>query len=56
AVFRTEVSGSFAAGISDQSRGRVVLKDVYVFDNYPNLEGFRGRNNDEDDDNRDDRR
>ena len=54
AVFRTEVSGSFAAGISANSRGRgsaqkVVLKDVYLFDNNPNTEGFSGDGSDDGD-------
>lgn len=38
AVFRTEVSGSFRAGIS--SNGNVDTKDVYAFDNNPDFEGF----------------
>lgn len=45
AVFRTEVSGSFAAGISDRSRGSVRIRDVYLFNNRPDLEGV-----DDDDD------
>ncbi len=40
AVFRTEVSGSFGAGISDQSGGEVTLRDVFLFDNNPNTTGF----------------
>lgn len=43
AVFRTEVSGSVAAGISSRTGGEVKLQDVYLFDNRPNLEGFVGR-------------
>lgn len=35
AVYRTEVSGSFAQGIADWSKGRVSVKDVYLFDNGP---------------------
>lgn len=46
AVFRTEVSGSFRAGISDRSRGGVRLSDVYLFDNNPDKEGIRGPNDD----------
>lgn len=51
AVFRTEVSGSFGAGIFNlfnSSRGfgqnlNVTLQDVYLFDNSPNTIGFPGR-------------
>jgi hypothetical protein len=39
AVFRTVVSGSFAAGVSDRSSGNVVLRDVFLSDNNPNREG-----------------
>ena len=46
AVFRTEVAGSFAAGISDTSRGKVVLEDVYLFDNKPNAAGIQGGGDD----------
>ena len=38
AVFRTNVSGNKAAGIS----GNVILKDNYVFDNNPDIEGRGG--------------
>lgn len=36
AVFRTNVSGNFAAGISGRN---IVARDNYVFDNKPNFEG-----------------
>ena len=39
AVFRTEVSGSFGAGIA--GNGKVEIKDVYLFDNQPALKGAR---------------
>lgn len=42
AVFRTEVAGSFAAGIAKQTRGELKLTDVYLFDNNPDQAGFRG--------------
>lgn len=47
AVFRTEVSGSFGAGISGDSRGNgarqsIILKDVYLFDNNPDTSGISG--------------
>lgn len=42
AVFRTEVAGSFRAGISDRSRGDVKVEDVYLTDNNPNADGVRG--------------
>ena len=43
AVFRTEVSGSFGAGISS-TRGNVETKDVYLFDNNPDQKNEgRGR-------------
>ncbi len=38
AVFRTEVSGSFGAGIA--SNGNVRVDDIYLFDNNPNRKGF----------------
>lgn len=38
AVFRTEVSGSFGAGISKDTSSRVDLEDIYLFDNNPNIE------------------
>lgn len=47
AVFRTEVAGSFAAGIAGNAR----VKDVYLFDN-----GDRDRDDDRDDRNGDRRR
>ncbi len=56
AVFRTEVSGSFGAGILVASGGfgnnsgfgskqDVVLQDVYLFDNNPNTSGVRNNGN-----------
>ena len=40
AVFRTEVSGSFATGVADRSTGRVVLRDAFLTDNNPNRQGI----------------
>lgn len=40
AIFRTEVSGSFATGISDQSTRTVRLQEIFLFDNNPGLGGF----------------
>ena len=56
AVFRTEVSGSFSAGILVESGGfgnnggfgskqDVVLQDVYLFDNNPDTSGVRNNGN-----------
>lgn len=56
AVFRTEVSGSFGAGILVESGGfgnnggfgskqDVVLQDVYLFDNNPDTSGVRNNGN-----------
>lgn len=47
AVFRTEVSGSFGAGIAVASGGfgsrqNVTMQDVYLFDNNPDTVGVRG--------------
>lgn len=47
AVFRTEVSGSFGAGIAVASGGfgqrqNVTMQDVYLFDNNPDTIGVRG--------------
>ena len=39
AVFRTEISGNFRAGIFNTSSGTVTLRDVYLFDNNPNTVG-----------------
>lgn len=39
AVFRTEVSGSFRAGIIDRSGGSVRTRDVYLFNNRPDSDG-----------------
>ncbi len=41
AVFRTEVSRSLAAGISDRSCGSVRVEDGYLFDNAPDMENIR---------------
>ncbi len=41
AVFRTEVSRSLAAGISDRSSGSVRVEDGYLFDNAPDMENIR---------------
>lgn len=46
AVYRTEVSGSFRNGISDRSRGKVKLDDVFLFDNGPDR-GKRGQDSDD---------
>ncbi len=40
AVFRTEVSASFGAGIVDQSTNVIKIQDVYLFANSPNQVGF----------------
>jgi hypothetical protein len=40
AVFRTEASGNVGAGIRDRSSGTVTIKDVYLFNNNPNLQGI----------------
>ena len=39
AIFRTEISGSFGAGIADESSGPVQVQDVYLFNNRPNTTG-----------------
>lgn len=41
AVFRTEVAGSFGAGISSTSRYLIRVVDVYAFDNNPDFQGVR---------------
>lgn len=41
AVFRTEVAGSFGAGIFSSSRFEVRVIDVYVFDNNPDFQGVK---------------
>lgn len=47
AVFRTNVSGNFAAGIS--GNGNIRVEDVYVFDNHPDFKGVgSGRRGDDD--------
>lgn len=50
AVYRTEVAGSFRAGISDRSSGSVKIKDVYLFDNNPDKDGSGNGNGGDDDD------
>lgn len=40
AVFRTQVSGNFGAGISDTSTGTIKVLDAYLFNNNPNQVGF----------------
>lgn len=55
AVFRTEVSFSFAAGISKRTSGNVRLEDVYLFGNSPDRENFgNGNGNGDGDDDGDD--
>jgi hypothetical protein len=43
AVYRTEVSGNFAAGISDRSEGDVRIDEVFLFDNRPDLDGIKNK-------------
>jgi hypothetical protein len=40
-VVFTTVSGSFAAGIADQTRGQICVSHVNVFDNHPNFHRVR---------------
>jgi hypothetical protein len=37
AVYRTEVSGNFGVGIGHDNGGTVIIRDVYLFDNNPDL-------------------
>ncbi|MDQ3729983.1 MAG: hypothetical protein M3355_10385, partial [Actinomycetota bacterium] len=42
-VFNTTVTGSFDAGIADESSERVCVAQVSLLDNNPNLSGFSQR-------------
>lgn len=53
-ICNTCVTRSFRAGIKDDSRGKVTLDHVCLFDNNPDKEGFRNGDDDDSDDGDDD--